>query len=131
MIGGWPRHRSIVDPCLPGKTPLLIRYYLLRSRGFGIFLHKLCRSDNARDLHDHPWTFVSVLLTGGYWEHTARGRFWRRRFSVLYRPATWAHCLELERPVWTLVIRFRERRPWGFLTARGWVGYQQYGEGCE
>ena len=126
----WPKHRSIRDPCLPGKTPLLVRYYLVRTPWFAVFLYHLMRSDNSRDHHDHPWTFVSVLLTGGYWEHTPAGRFWRRRFSVLYRPATWLHCLELERPVWTLVIRFRVTREWGFLTPRGWIHYEQYGKDC-
>lgn len=129
-VCGWPVRRKIIDPCLPGKTPLLVRYYLVRCRWFGIFLHHLTRSDNARDLHDHPWAFVSLLLTGGYYEHTPAGRFWRRRWSLLYRPATWLHCLELERPIWTLVIRGREVRPWGFVTPRGWIGYQQYGDDC-
>lgn len=127
---GWPKHRSIVDPCLPGKRPLLVRYYLLRTPWFAIFLHHLLRSDNARDPHDHPWTFVSVLLSGGYWENTPSGRFWRRRWSVLYRPATWLHYLELERPVWTLVFRFRTVREWGFSTPRGWIHYLQYGKDC-
>jgi hypothetical protein len=46
---------------------------------------------------------------------------------VLYRPAEWAHRLELVRPTWTLVVRFRVRRHWGFFTARdGWVPWRDY-----
>ena len=50
----------------------LIRYYLfLKNRKtfpFNIFLHKFLKSD-TEDLHDHPWSFTTVILWGGYWEY--------------------------------------------------------------
>lgn len=80
------------------------------------------------------------LLTR-YWEHfpekNAKGevaiaRAWRRRFSILWRPAEWSHRLELEKPTWTLVVRFRRRRMWGFFTEGGWMDWQAYGkEWCD
>lgn len=124
--------RAIRDRCLPGKRPLLVRYYLLQTRWLGVYVHHLLRSDHRDALHDHPWGFVTWLLSSGYWEHTPAGRCWRRRFSVLVRPATWQHALELERPCWTLVVRFCRVREWGFWTARGFVHYEAFGrEGCE
>jgi hypothetical protein len=36
-------------------------------------LHHILRSDDDRHLHDHPFNFVSLLLTGGYTEVTADG----------------------------------------------------------
>jgi hypothetical protein len=36
----------------------------------GVKLHHILRSDDDRDLHDHPWSFLSIVLKGGYWEHT-------------------------------------------------------------
>ena len=114
----WPRYR-VIRSCDAAKGPLLVHYFLLRTRPISVFLHHLIASDEDRALHDHPWSFITILLTGGYWEHTMTERLWRRRFSVLYRPAEWQHRLELEKPVWTLVIKFRSRRDWGFITAAG------------
>lgn len=114
-------------------APLLIRYFLLRTKFLGVYLHHLLRSDEDRALHDHPWSFVSIILTTGYVEHTPKGA---RRYgpgSILIRPAEWQHRLELDRSAWTLVIRFRRVREWGFHCLRGWVPWQQFDRqgGCE
>lgn len=131
-IFGWPRKRVIMS-CQRDRGPLLIRYFLLRTRWLSIYLHHLVASDEDRALHDHPWSFLTFLLTGGYYEYTEDGRFWRRQFSALYRPAEWAHRLELTRPVWTLVFRWSRRREWGFWQPLvGWVQWQIYGkEWCD
>lgn len=136
---GWPRRR-VIWSCTAARGPLVTRYFLLQTARLGIYLHRLHVSDEDRALHDHPWAFVSILLSGGYWEHvpaaggdpTATRRYWRRRFSVLYRPARWAHRLELVRPTWTLVVRFRRERMWGFFTPSGWRDWIAYGkEWCD
>lgn len=113
--------------------PLLIRYFLIRTKYIGVYLHRLCRSDEDRALHDHPWTFISLLLTEGYQEHTPSGIVYKRPGSLLYRPAKWRHRLELTKPVWTLVIRFRRCREWGFHCPQGFVHWQQFDKrgGCE
>src|SRR5262249_55305535 len=43
------------------QIPLMIRYFILRLPGFGIYLHHLLRSD-----YDRAWPVISVLLTDGY-----------------------------------------------------------------
>lgn len=35
-----------------------------------LYLHKFCKSDNLRDLHDHPWPYRTLILWRGYWEHS-------------------------------------------------------------
>lgn len=40
----------------------------LECRAGGIFLHKMEAPDPGIDLHNHPWTFWSLVLWGGYWE---------------------------------------------------------------
>ncbi len=104
----------------------------------GLRVHKIVRSDEDRALHDHPFDFVSIIMKGGYWEHTADGRrTWYGPGSVLSREAETLHRLELKRdcdvgrphspcdgdeiPTWTFVIRGRHRREWGFKTVAGWV----------
>jgi len=113
--------------------PLLIRYFLFRADRFAVYLHRLCRSDEDRALHDHPWSFISIILTAGYIEHTPQGPRRHRPGSVLIRPAEWQHRLELARPAWTLVLRFRRRREWGFICPSGWVAWHIFDRqgGCE
>ena len=127
VIVGWITRR-VIWSCQRDRGPLLTRYFLVKTRLFGLYLHRLHASDEDRALHDHPWSFVTVLLSSGYYEHTPDGRFWMRRFSVLYRPAEWRHRLELVGPVWTLVFRWRDRREWGFWTPSGWLDWRAYGK---
>jgi hypothetical protein len=132
--GYWPKKR-VIWACDWMRGKLLTRYFLLRTPVFAVYLHHLHVSDEDRALHDHPWSFVTFLLSSGYYEWTPVGqgvgavvRTWRRRFSVLYRPATWQHRLELVKPTWTLVLRFRTVRDWGFITPDGWLDWRSYGK---
>jgi hypothetical protein len=111
-----------------------------KNKGKGrLYLHKFYRGDEDAHLHTHPWPFTSLILTGGYWEETFdkdaskghgtdlcytlgpdgehRVQQFYRRFSVLRRPATWAHRVVLDdsRPVWTLVRTGVKERSWGFI----------------
>jgi hypothetical protein len=56
----------IDDVCT--KTPYLIRLTFFELWGFSLKLHIILRSDADRDHHDHPWTFWTWMLCGGYWE---------------------------------------------------------------
>lgn len=116
------------------------RWRFLNTPWFGLRLHHIVRSDADRELHDHPFTFVSLILTGGYREHTLDRR--SKRYppgSVVVRSAEALHRLELEvmkhyadstkrveRAAWTLVVRGPYRRQWGFLTADGWLHWKTF-----
>lgn len=129
---------DILDP----KTGELYlrRYRVLQTPWFGIYLHKIAQPDHDRDLHDHPWPFVSVVLRGGY-DETLRAvhdygngpvdvgvRCVRGWLSFAFRRATDAHRItRLHRtPTWTLVIVGRRRKSWGFYTDRGYVPWRTY-----
>lgn len=99
------------------------RWYL-QTPWFTLRLHHILRSDEARALHDHPWDFWSVLLTGGYTEVTPTGtRYWPR-WSLVRRRAEDLHRLVLDQPVWTLVWTGPKRRSWGFVIDGQWVYWQ-------
>lgn len=103
-----------------------------------IRLHHILRSDEGRDFHDHPFSFLSIILWGSYVEVTPRvwdcmgevdvpvGEVGERKRWLNWRIAEECHRLELEKPVWTLVFSGRYRRDWGFYTKDGWVHYQDY-----
>lgn len=127
----------INDEC--GGGPYLTRYYIIghRTSRWALMLHHFHRSDMDRDLHDHPWAFWSLILSGGYWEITPDNWCrWYKSGRLLKRPAKWVHRVRLMpclRPTWTLVLRFSYERRWGFHTKDGWVAYDRYDykAGCE
>ena len=120
----------------------LRRWRIVQTPWFAIYLHKIARSDKDRDLHDHPWSFVSLILRGGYDEVLDGAASWfpttanawakpvrRRWLSLSFRRATDAHrILRLHRtPTWTLVLTGPRRRDWGFyIDGKGFVDWRTY-----
>lgn len=126
------------------------RYYLfLKNRKyfpFNITLHKIVRSDDPI-FHDHPWPYITIILKGGYWEHTplfdkhgnkfAEFQAWRGPGSIIMRKAKEFHWLELDEtvgPATTLFVMGPQQRDWGFLVGKNnkpktkmrWVQWQNY-----
>lgn len=101
------------------------RYKLLRARWGNVYLHEILRSDEDLCLHDHPWSFVTVILAGGYREVLWGGRrLWRRPGWTAFRPAYgFAHRIEVDRPSWSLVFVGRRQRTWGFFGPGGWRAF--------
>ena len=130
IMSYFGRHRIINDRI--DKEPYLERYYLfLKDREdfpFNIFLHKFLKSD-PDDLHDHPWSYRTLILTGGYWEYTEAGKFWRGPLSYRYAEANSFHRIELDKDkpyCWTLFIPGKKIREWGFKTNDGWIHNDKY-----
>lgn len=118
----------------------------------GLRIHNIVKSDASFELHDHPFDFVSLILTGGYCEirgegapgvltaSTPRRKVQHPPLSVVVRKAEDFHRILLnptviqaegrqvlrETPAWTLVLRGPIRREWGFLCADGWKHWTEY-----
>lgn len=98
----------------------LTRYRLIQTPAFAIYLHKFYRADSDPYVHDHPWSFVSFVLRGGYEEmrrnnntHIVAPR--RIRWVNVMRRDDAHYVAELFRvPTWTLLFVGRRRRTWGF-----------------
>lgn len=90
----WPKKRTIWS-CEAAKGPLFTRWYLFECKQFSIYVH-------------------CFHMSSGYFEHTSSGRAWIPRFSIIKRPAEWAHRVEVIKPTWTFVIRGPWVREWGF-----------------
>lgn len=122
----------------PEHDPQTLRWHLLRWRGWQVALHRWCRSDSDRALHDHTGDNVSILLTGRYREHLSHAwqkpgdpAYLRPRvrypFFPYFRKAEQPHRIELYRgPVWSLWIRWPSRRTWGFYCPQGWRHWKEY-----
>ena len=109
--------------------------------GFGhdrvgrVLLHRMDAPDPGLDLHDHPWSFVSIVLRGGYTEVRCDARITsgdrvnaRRPGSVQLMRLDETHTIvRLHRQrCWTLVIGGPRRRRWGFYVNGKWMPEAEY-----
>lgn len=134
------------------SRPYLTRWRILQTPWFGVYLHRIHLPDTDRHLHDHPWTFGSIVLRGGYIEELPVGadewigssetaaamvrrpggtfsKFVRRGWlSVGFRRAEDLHRIDrlYRTPTWTLVLVGRRRRTWGFQVDRQWIPWRDY-----
>jgi len=124
-----------------GGQPYLVRYTLFKNKHFSIKLHHVLISD-IEVLHDHPWDYTSIILKGGYWEHTHYRetlytpytiiKKWYGPGSILRRKSYQPHRLEVPegKTCWSLIFTSYRNRDWGFITEKGWeshkTAYERY-----
>lgn len=108
---------SFDDP----DTLYLVRWRIVQTPWVSLFLHRFDGPDSRPTFHDHPWSFVSIILRGGYVErrlgkHGARGTRQRliRHVNVMRRDD--AHYIEVltRTPTWSLLVVGKRRRTWGY-----------------
>lgn len=123
-----------------GTRPYLSRFYLFGApergsfdangdpkpearlpRGLGLYVHRFHRSDEDRELHNHPWQWaLSLVLAGGYVEERRiEGGAIRTRVvgpgSLNYITADTFHRVDLiDEDAWTLFLVGPRVGSWGF-----------------
>jgi hypothetical protein len=116
-----------------GRRPYLSRWYLLGrflggsadGRAFGrlpvnLFLHRFHRSDDAGELHSHPWAWsVSFILKGGYSEERRQSddavvRRQVRPFTFNVIRGTDFHRVDIDGDCWTLFLAGPKLSTWYF-----------------
>lgn len=110
-------------------------------RYFAARLHWIAREDRARDFHNHPCSFVSIVIKGWYIERlplrqdqpAAHDRRYYRDvlrgpWSIAFRRAEDRHTIVHVSPggAWTIFAMGRKRGSWGFFTRRGFVNWRSY-----
>jgi hypothetical protein len=129
------RYRCIKDD---NRGTYLERWTLLDQPWCEIVIHHFCR-DDADDPHDHQWDFVTLILAGGYREERYApgattssaptfitqtqlnaGRIALRRAETVHR------VFVDDSHAFTLCVRSRKRRRWGFWTAHGFIAAEPY-----
>lgn len=114
------------------------RLHVIKTPWFAICLHWILKPDPEPHLHDHPVSFLSLILRGGYCEHRAikgkDGRWIGNPMHKTHRWYNWIRASEGDRhrivhvfPK-TLTICFMgpKTREWGFWTDSGWVYWKDY-----
>ena len=81
--------------------PWMERYYLLfRKRPnlfpFNIIIHRMLDDDHGEGVHNHLCPYITIILKGGYWETTSKGKFWRSPGYIGFRAADHLHRVDLD-----------------------------------
>ena len=90
--------------------PWTARYYLLfRKRPrwfpFNILIHHILDDDHGEGLHNHPFPFITIIVSGGYWETDNNGiKIWRKKGYIGYRSANHLHRVDLKSGVKPITI---------------------------
>jgi hypothetical protein len=82
--------------------PWMNRYYVLfRYRPkwfpFNILIHEMLADDHGEGVHNHLCPYITIILRGGYWETTKKGKFWRKPGYIGFRSANAHHRVRLKR----------------------------------
>jgi hypothetical protein len=109
------------------------RFHILRlPGGYRVFLHKLDSPVFHPKCHDHPWWFVTLILSSGYEEYTPEGTEGgegkiRRRlpFSLLFRPAHFVHNVKTNGVSWSLILTGPKSREWKFDFCNRFLDHDQ------
>ncbi len=115
-----------------GGSNYMTRWFL--QWRYSIRLHRWGGAEDHRDLHDHPWWFVTIVLLGGY-EETYQTSTMKRPQKRIRRYLGWVldpTMLHRVRPfpgTWTLVITGPRVRKWGYMTEDGWVDHDTHDNG--
>lgn len=121
-----------------GGELYLSRLNIIQTPWFSIKLHWIHRPDPDRDLHCHPWPFISFILRGGYEEYESREP--SKQAGVLrkvnwfnYKNTITAHRISYAKPgTMTLIIAGprSKKKEWGFFDEQTfkYTDWQTYGE---
>jgi hypothetical protein len=132
----WAFWSHMTIPCQDGLV-YLVRLRIVQTPWFGIYLHDIYEPD--RDPHNHPWSFISIILRGQYTElfyhapevHASapREQTWRRLSAHRMGRDTAHRIVDAAPGLKTLILTGPRRGGWGFFTRDGYVAWQDYHEG--
>ena len=93
--------RGPSHPKFNEAKPWMNRYYLLfRNRPkwfpFNILIHEMLDDDHGDGVHNHLFPYITIILRGGYWATTKKGKFWRKPGYIGFRSANAYHRVDLE-----------------------------------
>lgn len=103
----------------------IVRLHVLKTPWFAVCLHWIKKPDPEPYMHDHPVTFLSLILRGRYAEARPSGQKENRWFNFIR--ATDVHAItDCDPKTLTLCFMGPKTREWGFHTENGWVYWRDY-----
>lgn len=107
------------------------RWLLFYLPYFRIYFHHILESDKDKHMHDHPWHFISIIVSGGYEEKSFNGKEIKKNtykpFSFVFHKRKDGHQIKLLKPTKTIVIAFGKKTDWGYLLENNkWINHIEY-----
>jgi hypothetical protein len=103
------------------------RWTLINTRFGKLLLHHFLPNADDRAEHDHPSSFFTLVLAGGYSDLSPEGVDRMRPGSLRFRPAEHRHKTKVgPKGCWTLVLMGPKRRAWGFWKEGRWWPWREH-----
>lgn len=108
------------------------RWRIFESKTMNLYVHKIYKADEDLHLHNHPWNFAVVCLSGSYAEEVEKDK---KRGMVFVRPWTFRmrtkedfHKIRrmFSECVTTLVLTWGEKTVWGYDVSGKFVDFETY-----
>jgi hypothetical protein len=107
----------------PLECPLMRRWGIQTPWG-ELLLHHFLRPDPDAP-HDHPWSFLTFVFRGYYWDVRPDGREYVRAPAIRLRAATHRHTVETT-GAWSLVLAGPHVRRWWMYVDGARVSIKDY-----
>jgi hypothetical protein len=131
MSAGRRKYRSGTRWCVWRWTDVdseyIVRLHLIKTPWFAVCLHWFHKPDPEPFDHDHPVSFLSFILRGGYTEQRNGAVRRRRWFNFVRASESDRHTIvALHGKPLTLCLMGPKTREWGFHRPSGWIGWKDY-----
>lgn len=108
------------------SCPYVIRWRF-ETPWFSVRLHHWLAPDDDRAKHDHPWSFTTFVLKGGYTDSSPEGDDHLRAPAIRHRKATHQHTVFPDPGgCWTVIVTGPKIRNWGFWVKGKFVKMNKY-----
>lgn len=108
------------------ECPYVIRWRL-ETKWFSVRLHHWLKPDDDRAFHDHPWSFTTFVLKGGYVDKNPDGEQHLKAFTIQHRDAHHKHTVVPdEGGCWTIIFTGPKIRNWGFWVKGKFIKMNKY-----
>lgn len=140
-LSAWFRHRKYKSGSAWAlwrwsdvDSEYILRLHIFKTPWCALCLHWLYRPDAEPWLHDHPVSFLSIILRGGYAEkrwNPTQGLHVKlnRRFNFVRATHNDKHrIIFCRKNTLTLCLMGPKTREWGFHMPTGWLYWKRYYE---
>lgn len=106
------------------------RWRILYTPWFKINLHGIYKHDEDKHLHNHPWNFLSIVLSGWYVEDIDGKLNLRYPGQIAKRTKKIFHKISsvCSKSVYTLNIMWGKQEVWGYQVDGKFIDHETYRE---
>ena len=104
------------------------RWQIIKTPWFSIYIHGIYAADEDKHLHNHPWDYISMVLSGSYIEKTNKNINFLSLGTITKRNGNDYHKIYklLSKSVYTLFIVGPVKRHWGYSVDGNHITHEEY-----